>query len=123
MPVFKIKIQNSKQYLHAIAGVTKLTRKEADMLGEIIEYMQIKKLNVLDDSVKNHIIKTAGFGGKKPEQSYYNFIASLKKKKLLLNSRNKIQLRTMLLPGTTLEITFENPVNLSDLKIYEAAEV
>jgi hypothetical protein len=119
MPVFKINIQNSKQYLHAISGVTKLTPKEAELLGEIIDYMRIKKLSVLDDDVKAHITKIAGYNH---PQCYYNLICSLKKKKLLLHSRKKMQLRPILLPGTTLEITFAEPVNVTALKIYETTE-
>lgn len=119
MPVFKIVLQNSKQYLHAISGVTKLTPKEADLLGEIIDYMRSRKLHVLDDDVKNHITKVAGYNH---PQCYYNLICSLKKKKLLVNSRKKMQLRPILLPNTTLEITFAEPTPVTDLKIYEATE-
>ena len=119
MPAFKITIQNPKAYLHAISGLTKLTPKECDLLGEIMEFMQIKKLGVLDDDVKIHIIKTAGFSGTKPEQSYYNLVASLKKKKLLLYSRKKMQLRPILTPGTTLQIEFAEPMSV--LKEFEVA--
>lgn len=119
MPSFTITIQNPKAYLHAISGITKLTPKESELLGEIVEFMQIKKLRVLDDEVKNHVIKTAGFSGKKPAQSYYNLISSLKKKKLLLNSRNKMELRPILTPGTVLQISFVEALQPEVLKEFQ----
>ena len=82
MPTFKVTIQNPKAYLTAISGVTRLTPRETELLGEIIEFMHVKRLTVLDDDVKNHIIKVANFNQDKP-QGYYNLIYTLKKKNLL----------------------------------------
>ena len=119
LKTYKITIQNPKAYLHAISGITKLTPKECDLLGEIVEYMQLHKLRVLDDSVKEHIIKVAGFTGKYPKQGYYNLIASLKEKKLVMNSRKKMTLRPIVLPGTVLQITFEQQEQQEVLKEFQ----
>jgi len=56
MPTFKVTIQNPKAYLTAISGVTRLTPRETELLGEIIEFMHVKRLTVLDDDVKNHTV-------------------------------------------------------------------
>jgi len=106
MPVFKIIIKDPKAYLHSISGITQLTKTESEVLGEIISFMQSRKLTTLDDDVKNHIINKFNF---KHIQSYYNLINVLRKKKLLLNSHHKIQLKPILLSGTTLEIQFQEP--------------
>src|SRR6478735_9871668 len=119
MSVFKIVLHNPKAYLNAISGVTHLTPKESELLAEIIEFMRIKKLKVIDDEVKEHIMKVANYPHR---QCYYNLIASLKKKKLIVNSRKKMELRPMLHAGTTLEITFEDPIQETKLKIYEDLE-
>lgn len=119
MASYTINIQDAKAYLHTISGITKLTPKESELLGEIVDFMQIKKLKVLDDEVRDHIVRIAGFAG---NQSYYNLINSLKKKKLLLNSRNKIELRPILSPGTTLQIVFNKDI-VPSLKQFENAEM
>jgi len=118
MSVFKIALENPKQYVHAISGVTKLTSKEAELLGEMISFMHLKNITIIDDTVKAHITKLAGY---KHPQGYYNLICSLKRKKLLLYSRKKMQLRPILKYGTTLEITFKAPETISELAVYEQA--
>jgi len=108
MPTFNITIQSPKAYLTAISGITRLTPRETELLGEIIEFMHVKRLTVLDDDVKNHIIKIAGFDSNKHKsQGYYNLVHSLKKKKILKQSTNKLTLVPMIAPGAVLQITFQ----------------
>jgi hypothetical protein len=107
MATFHINVQDPKQYLHLISGFTHLTPTESEVLGEIISYMQEKRLKVLDDGVRNHIVEKFNY---KRTQQYYNLVAVLKKKKVLTNSHNRMEITSRLLPGTTLQINFQEPV-------------
>jgi hypothetical protein len=104
MSVFTIKIETVRKYLGTISGITRLTPTENDVLAAIIEYMQLKSLRVIDDQVKAYIIKTFKFEN---PQTYHNMLHTFRKKKLLVHSHKKTELKPLLLPGTTLEIVFE----------------
>jgi hypothetical protein len=106
MATFTITIDDSKKYLHLISGVTRLTPKETDVLAEIIKFMSQKSIPVIDDRVKDHVMKAMNF---KNEQTYHNILSTFRKKKVLLHSHNKTELKKHLLPGTVLEIKFEAP--------------
>lgn len=115
MAVFNITISTTEAYLKAISGLTSLTPRESELLAAIINFMLLKNLTVLDEQVKYHILNTF----KMNSQTYYNLISKLRKKKLLLNSHSKTQLKPLLLPGTTLEIKFQEEVTI--LKDFEVA--
>jgi hypothetical protein len=106
MPVFTLKIETARKYLGLISGVTRLTPTETDVLATIIEFMQLKNLHVIDDQVKDFVIKTYKFEN---PQTYHNMLHIFRKKKLLVHSHKKTELKPLLLPGTTLEIVFEGP--------------
>lgn len=117
MAVYKITVNTSKAYLHTISGLTKLTNKESDMVSEILEYMKINKLTVLNDNVKLHVMKIANYTH---PQCYYNLISNLKKKKLLLGSRKHMSFKNILTPGTVLEISYIENIIPSILETYNS---
>jgi hypothetical protein len=120
MSVFTIKIDTARKYLGSISGVTRLTPTENDVLASIIEFMLLKNLRVIDDQVKNYIIKTFKFEN---PQTYHNMLHIFRKKKLLVHSHKKTELKPMLLPGTTLEIVFEGPRSVLDVNYTDTPTV
>jgi hypothetical protein len=116
MSTFKITLQSTKAYLTAIAGLTKLAPKETEVLAEIIDFMQQQGLYLLDDRVRDHIMRKFEFSH---IQTYYNLIAKYRKSKLLLYSHNKTQLKPMLMPGTILEIKFKEAEVLKEFEVNE----
>lgn len=116
MAQFNISINSSEKYLLAISGLTGITRKETIILASIIDFMIDKNLFSLDDSVRDHIMNKFKIN----KQTYHNFIYKYRKKKLILNTHSKKALRPMLLPGTTLQIKFEEaPVILEEYNVKE----
>lgn len=120
MSVFTIKIETPRKYLGSIAGVTRLTPTENDVLATIIEFMLLKNLKVIDDQVKNYVIKTFKFEN---PQTYHNMLHIFRKKKLLVHSHKKTELKPMLLPGTVLEIVFEGPKSVLDVDFTDTPTV
>jgi len=116
MAVFDITLKTTLQYLTAISGLTKLAPKETEILAEIIDFMRLQNLYLLDDKVREHIMLKYKFSH---IQTYYNLIAKYRKNKLLLNSHNKTQLKPMLMPGTVLEIKFHEATALKEFEIEE----
>lgn len=103
MAVFTLKIDTARKYLALISGVTRLTPSETEVLAEIIDFMQLKNLHVVDDQVKEHVLRKFKFH----QQTYHNMLHIFRKKKLLVHSHKKTELKPHLLPGTVLEIKFE----------------
>jgi hypothetical protein len=116
MAVFNITLQSTKAYLSAISGLTKLSVKETAVLAEIIDYMQEQNLYIVDDKVKDHIMKTFNF---KHKQTFYNLMAKFRRNKLMLYSHHKTQLKPMLMPGTILEIKFHEATVLKEFETVE----
>lgn len=116
MAVFTITLKTTRQYLTAISGLTNLAPKETEILAEIIDYMKEHNLYVLDDKVREHIMIKFCFTH---IQTYYNLIAKYRKNKLLLNSHNKTQLKPMLMPGTILELKYQESEALKEFEVHE----
>jgi len=114
MAVFNITLKTTKQYLTAISGLTNLAPKETEILAEIIDYMKEHNLYIVDDQVRAYIMQRFAFTH---IQTYYNLMAKFRKRKLLINSHNKTQLKPMLLPGTVLEIKFHETEALKEFEV------
>jgi len=116
MAVFNITLKNTKQYLTAISGLTNLAPKETMILAEIIDYMKEHNLYLIDDRVRTHIMHKFQFAH---IQTYYNILAKFRKRKLVINSHNKTQLKPLLMPGTVLEIKFHDTEALKEFEVHE----
>ena len=111
MSQFNISISSAEGYLLAISGLTRLTKKESVVLASIIDFMIEKNLFTIDDTVRDHIMTKHKY----KQQSYSNLISKFRKQKLLVDNRSQTKLKSMLLPGTVLQITFMDiPIALDE---------
>lgn len=116
MSQFNISINHAEGYLLAISGLTRLSKKESQVLASIINFMIDKNLFTIDDTVRDHIMIKYNY----KQQSYANLISKFRKKKLLVDHRNQTKLKPMLLPGTVLQLTFADiPVALEEFNVPE----